>query len=64
MRKKFTKNSIEELKNLLSKESCYEVFNHLEVNSSLKASMDIFLYYFNTIFPYKRVKSGELKNKR
>jgi hypothetical protein len=35
MRSQFTKNTIEELKNLLLKESGYEAFNDLEVNSSL-----------------------------
>ena len=56
MRRQFMENSIEKIKNLLSKESLYEVFNHLEVNSSFKAFMNIFLYYFNIAFPYKRAK--------
>jgi len=60
MRKQFTKNSTEELKNLLSKESWCEVFNRFEITSSLKVFMDIFLYYYNTAFAYNRVKSGEL----
>jgi len=60
MRRQFITNNIEELKNLLSKESWYEVFNHLEINSSLMAFMDIFLYNFNIAFPYKRVKSRAL----
>ena len=59
-RKQFTKNSSEEFKNLLSEESWCEVFNHLEVNYSLKAFMDIFLYYYHTAFAYNRVKSGKL----
>ena len=40
-------NSIEEFKYLLSKESWNEVFNHSDVNSSLKALSDIFLYCFD-----------------
>jgi hypothetical protein len=35
-------NNIEELKNLLSKESWNEVCNHSDVNSSLKGFLDIF----------------------
>jgi hypothetical protein len=58
--RQFTKNSVEELKNLLSKGSWYEVFNHLEVNSFLKAFMDIFLYCFNIAVSYKSVKSRKL----
>jgi hypothetical protein len=57
-------NCIEELKNLLSKESWNEVFNHSDVNSSLKAFLDIFLYCFDIAFPYKRVKLRERINKR
>jgi hypothetical protein len=55
-------NSIEEFKNLLSKESWNEVFNHSDVNSSLKAFMDNLLFYFETAFPYKRVKLKEIRN--
>jgi len=45
---------------MLSKGSCYEVLYHSELNSSFKAFMDIFLYYFNIAFIYKRVKPMEL----
>ena len=64
MKKQFTENSIEELKSLLLKESQYDIFKYMEVNASLRAFMDIFLYYFNIEFPYKRVKSRELINRR
>jgi hypothetical protein len=64
MRRQFTNNSVEEFKNLLSKQSWNEVFNHSDVNSSLKASMDTFLHCFNTAFPCKRVKSRDTVNKR
>ena len=64
VRRQLTNNSIEELKNLLSKESWNEVFNHSDVNSSLKAFLDIFLYCSDTAFPYKRVKLREVINKR
>ena len=40
---------------LLSKESRNKVFNHSDVNSSLKAFMDIFLFRFETANPYKRL---------
>ena len=43
VRRQLTNNSIEELKNLLPKESWNEVFNHSDVKSSLKALLDIFL---------------------
>jgi hypothetical protein len=33
-----------------------EVVNLSDVNASLKAFLDIFLYFFNITFPYKRVK--------
>jgi hypothetical protein len=64
VRRKITYNSIEEFKNLLSKESRNEVFNHSDVNSSLKAFLDIFLHCFNIAFPYKRVRLRERINKR
>ena len=64
MSRQFTKSSTEEFKNLLSKESWYEVFNYSEVKSSLKAFMDVFLYYFNIAFPYKKVKSREFLKKK
>jgi hypothetical protein len=64
VRRQLTNNSIEELKNLLSNESWNEVFIHSDVNSSLPAFLDIFLYCFDISFPYKRVKLRELINKR
>jgi hypothetical protein len=45
VRRQLTDNSIEKLKNLLSKESWKEIFSHSVVNSSLKAFMDIFLLF-------------------
>ena len=51
LRRQLTNNNIEELKNLLSKESWNEVFSHTDVNSSLKASMDIFLFCLETNNP-------------
>jgi hypothetical protein len=64
LRRQLTNNNIEEFKNLLSKESWNEVFNHSDVNSSLKAFLDIFLHCFDIAFPYKRVKLRERINKR
>jgi hypothetical protein len=64
VRRQLTNNSIKELKNLLSKESWNEVFNHSDVNSSLKAFLEIFLYCFDIAFTYKRVKLRERTNKR
>jgi len=64
VRRQLTNHGIEELKNLLSNESWNEVFNHSDVNSSLKAFFYIFLYYFGIAFPYKRVKLKEIVNKR
>jgi uncharacterized membrane protein YobD (UPF0266 family) len=60
MTRQFTKNNVEEFKNLLSKGLCYEVLYNSELNSSFKAFMYTFLYYFNIAFTYKRVKSMEL----
>jgi hypothetical protein len=64
MRRQLTNNTIEEFKNLLSKESWNEVFYHSDINSSLKAFLDNGLYYFDIAVPYKRVKLGEMINKR
>jgi len=50
------KNNIEEFNNLLSKESWNKVYNHTDVNSSLKAFMDIFLFCHETTIPYKSQK--------
>jgi len=64
VRRQLTNNGIEKFKNLLSNEAWNEVFNHSDVNSSLKAFLDIFLYYFDIAFPYKRVKLNKIINKR
>jgi hypothetical protein len=64
VRRQFTYNSIEEFKHLLSKEFWNNVYNHLDVNSSLEAFLDIFLHCFNIVFPYQRVKLRERSNKR
>jgi len=42
-------------------ESWNEVFNHSDVNSSLKAFMDIFLFCFETTIPHKRLKLREIR---
>jgi hypothetical protein len=63
VRRQLTNNGTEELKNLLSNESWNEVFNHADVNSSLKAFLNISFYYFDIAFPYKRVKLKEIINK-
>jgi len=47
VRRQLTNNSIEEFKYLLSKKLWNEIFNHSDVNSSLKALLDIFLYCFD-----------------
>ena len=41
----------------------HEVFNQCDVDSSLKAFMDIFLYCFNIAFPYKMIKLRVYTNK-
>jgi hypothetical protein len=64
VRRQLTNNSIEELKNLLFKEQWNEVFNHSDTNSSIKAFMDIFLFCFETAFPYKIAKLKEIRNNR
>ena len=63
VRRQLTNTSIEELKNLLSKESWNEVFNHSDVNSSLKAFLGIFLYCFDIAFPCKGLKLREIIKK-
>jgi Trm5-related predicted tRNA methylase len=50
VRRQLTNNGIDELKNVLLKESWNEVFNHSDVNCSLKAFFDIFLYCFDIAF--------------
>lgn len=54
-RRKFTQNHIERFKNLMCNESWVEVCSQSDVNNSVKAFMDIFLFHFETVFPYKRV---------
>ena len=63
VKRQLTNNNIEEFKYLLSDESRNEVFNHSDVNCSLKAFFDIFLYCFDIAFPNKRVKLRERLNK-
>jgi len=55
VRRLFTHNNIEEYKILLSKEFWNDVYNCLDVNSSLESFLGIFLQCFNIAFPYKRV---------
>ena len=62
LRRQLTNNNTEEFKNLLSEGSWNKVFNHSDVNSSLKAFMDIFLFCLETTIPYKRQKLREIKN--
>ena len=64
MRRQLTNINIEEFKNLLFMESWNEVFNHSDVNFSLKAYMDIFLFCFETAITYNRQKLGEIRNNR
>ena len=64
VKRQFTDHRVEDFKNLLSQESWDEVVDLSDVNASLKAFLDIFLYLFNITFPYKRVKLKEKVNKR
>ena len=64
VKRQFTDHKVEDFKNLLSQESWDEVVDLSDVNASLKAFLDIFLYLFNIIFPFKRVKLKEKLNKR
>ena len=45
VRRQLTNNNIEKFKNLLSKESWNEVLNYSDVNSSLKAFMDLYVLF-------------------
>ena len=63
-RRQFAYSSIEEFKHPLSKELWNDVFNRLDVNSSLEAFLDTFLHCFNIAFPYKRGNLRERSNKR
>lgn len=64
MRRQLTINNIDKFKQLLFKESWNSVFNHLDVNASLKAFMDIFLHCLETAIPYKKQKLRKRRNKR
>ena len=64
VRRQFTHKSIEEFKHLLSKELWNDVYNCLDVNSSLEAFSGTLIHYFNIAFPYKRVNLRERSNKR
>ena len=55
VRRQFTHNNIEEFKHLLSKEVWKDVYNCLDVNSSLEAFLGTFLHCLNIAFPYKTV---------
>ena len=59
-RRQFTYSSVEDFKHPLSK----ELWNRLDLNSSLEAFLDSFLHCFNIAFPYKRVNLRERSNKR
>ena len=63
-RRQFTYSSIEDFKHPLSKELWNDVYNHLDVNSSLEAFLDMLLHCFNIAFQYKRVNLRERSNKR
>jgi len=47
VRRQFTHNSIEEFKHLLSKEDWNELYNCLDINSSVEAFLGTFLHCFN-----------------
>jgi len=64
VRRQFTHNSTEEFKHLLFKEVWNDVYNCLDVNSSLEAFLGTFLHCFNIAFPYKTVNLRERSNKR
>ena len=63
LRRQLTNNNMEEFKNLLSRGSWNEIFNRSDVNSSLKAFMDIFLFCLETTIPYKKQKLRATKNR-
>jgi len=64
LRRQLTNKNMEEFKNLLSRGSWNEIFNRSDVNSSLKAFMDIFLFCLETTIPYKKQKLRATKNRR
>jgi len=63
LRRLFTHNSIEEFKHLLSKEFWNDVYNCLDIKSSLETFLGTFLHCFNITFPYKSVNLRERSNK-
>jgi len=52
-------NSIDGFKHLLSKVVWNDVYNCLDVNSSLEAFLGTFLHCFNIAFPHKMVNLRE-----
>jgi hypothetical protein len=64
IRRQFTYNSIAEFNHLPSREVWNEVYNCLDVNSSLEAFLDSFLHCFNIAVPLKRVNLRDRPNKR
>jgi hypothetical protein len=63
VRRHLTNRNIQEFIRLLAKESWNDVLNHSDVNASLKAFMDSFLYCFETAIPYKKKIIRNMKNK-
>jgi hypothetical protein len=64
VRRQFTYSGIEEFKHLLTKEVWNDVYNCLDVGSSLEAFLNTFLHCFNIAFPYKMVNLRERSNKK
>jgi hypothetical protein len=64
VRRHLTNRNIEAFTQLLAKESWNDVLNQSDVNASLKAFMDSFLYYFETAIPYKKKIIRNLENKK
>jgi len=62
VRRNFTHSSIDEFKHLLSKDVWNDVYNCLDVNSSLEAFLGTYLHCFNIAFPYKSVNLREKSN--
>ena len=59
VRRQFMHNSIDGFKHLLSKVVWNDVYNCLDVNSSLEAFLGTFLHCFNIAFPHKMVNLRE-----
>jgi len=64
VRRQFTQTNIDEFTYLLSKETWNDVYNRVDVNSSVEAFLDTFLHWYEVAFPFKRVKLKEKANKR